>query len=164
MARRTIIFQVVVSVGAAALLALAGCMSPREIMLESRRPRNSVIELSQLPPGVALAEGEKSKLALLERSGTQSLHALLLARDAMLTKRYHMRHDVTLVCLAGNAVVEVEGERQAISPPTAVVIPRLYSYKIVPHRTEEDFVGVMIFSPPFDGEDWVLMEEEAEEE
>ena len=162
MARRAFILQAVASVGAAALLALAGCQSPREIMQEFRRPRNTVVELSKLPPGMALAEGEKSKFALLELSNTQSMYLLLLAKDAMLTRRRHRGHDVTLVCVAGNAIVEVEQERQLVSPPAVVFIPRFYSYKIVPHRTDKDFVGVMVISPPFDDEDWVLMEEEEE--
>ncbi len=127
-------------------------------MQELRRPRNTVLQLSELPPTLKLEEGRASSFRLCERSETQSVHLLQLRKDAVLNERYHRHHDLTLLCVAGSAIVQVEGERDFVQSPAAVFIPRLRAYKIIPHETETEFAALMVYSPPFDGEDLVLTE------
>ena len=79
-----------------------------------------------------------------------------LASDAVLRERYHREHDLTIVCLAGSAIVKIERARTFVEAPACVVVPRLHSYSIVPHGAEADFVALLVYSPPFDGLDEVL--------
>ena len=128
-------------------------MSAREKMQETSERGALALNLSEVLSKVRLAEGEDVWFAELQRSDTQSVTVLLLARDAVLETRYHEGHDLTILCAQGNAIVEVEGVRHAVRPPAFVFVPRLHAYKILPHRTETDFVAILVYSPPFDGED-----------
>ena len=53
--------------------------------------------------------------------------------------------------------MEVEGERHFLQPPAAVLIPRLYAYKIIPNDAEKEFVALAVYSPPFNGKDYRLV-------
>ena len=105
-------------------------------------------------------EGDEDySLKKATRTDAQSILLLRVARDAVLRARYHEEHDLTIVCLVGSAIVEVEEQRSFLEPPAAVVVPRLQAYKILPHKTEADFVALLVYSPPFDGMDVRLAEE-----
>ena len=134
---------------------LSGCRTAREKARQERRPENTVYEVPDQIPD--LPEGQDATFSLWNQTEAQSVHLLQLSAEAALEKRYHAEHDVTILCLSGNAIVEVEGERHFVQPPAAVVIRRLWSYRIISHRSEEDFVALLIYSPPFEGEDAVLM-------
>ncbi len=144
-------------VSAAAILAAAGCASPRERMQATRRPRNTLLEPAKLAQEVPLTDPKGASFLLWDRSQTQSLHLLQLGRDAVLDERYHERHDLTLLCVSGSAIVEVEKERHFVRPPAAVLVPRLYAYKIIPNDPENEFVALAVYSPPFDGKDCRLV-------
>ena len=143
----------------ALFLWLPACMSARERMQETRQSGDVVLSLSEVLSRVRLAEGEDFWFGELQRSDTQSLLAFVLAKDAVLETGYHKEHDLTMLCVRGNAIVEVEGERHLVRPPASVFIPRLHAYKILPHETEVDFVALLVFSPPFDGKDRHLVQE-----
>jgi len=153
---RRLLPAMAVLAGFAALLCAPGCRSPREIMQETRRPRNRVFNAAEMLPKIRLEAGKEASFLEWERTDTQSFHVLQLAPDAVLDERFHENHDLSLMCISGSAIVEVEGERHFVEPPTVVVIPRLRAYRILPHRTEKEFVALMVFCPPFGGEDWVL--------
>jgi mannose-6-phosphate isomerase-like protein (cupin superfamily) len=87
------------------------------------------------------------------------MHVLQVGKNAAVGKRYHANHDLALFAVSGNAIVEVEGERHFLESPGVVVIRRLWSYELIPHRTDENFVALLVYSPPFRGEDIVLMED-----
>jgi len=130
-------------------------------MQETRRPRNTVLQLSQIPAEAKLAPGEGAGLWLWDRTDSQSLHILKVAKGADLERRYHETHDLVLLCIAGKAIVEVEGERYFLEPPAAAVIPRLYAYRVLPNDAGNEFVAVAVYSPAFDGEDVVLTKDQA---
>jgi len=144
---------------AALSLCLPGCMTPREKMQETRERQSLVLNLAEILPKVSLAQGEDTWLLEMWRSGTQSVTVLMLPGDAVLERRYHETHDLTVVCVRGNAIVEVEGERQLARPPACVFLPRLTAYKILPHESGVDFAALLIYSPPFDGKDCFLLGE-----
>jgi len=121
-------------------------------------PRNTVLEVSALLEAAKLQGPQDSKFLLLERSAMQSLHLLRLGPGARLTERYHERHDLTLVAVQGSAIVKVEGERYFVEAPATIFIPRLYGYEILPHKSEAGFSALAIYSPPFRGKDWCLVE------
>ena len=144
-----------------AAVCVAGCMSEREIMLETRGPHSTVISAPAILQGAELAEGESSFYGVAGGTGTQSVYVLRLAGDAVLHARHHKGHDLTIVCVAGSAIVEIEKERSFVEAPACIVVPRLHKYRIVPHRGEVDFMAFLVYSPPFDGEDEVLAEDES---
>ena len=135
---------------AAVFLCLAGCASQREMMQERRRPRNRILDVAQALQQMGLSAEQDYSFTLWERCDGQSIHLLQLAKDAVLGARYHKDHDLTLLCVGGSAIVEIEGERQFARPLTAVVVPRLCAYKIIPHESESPFVALLIYSPPWD--------------
>ena len=141
------------------ILGLAGCVSERELAQERQDERDVVFEAWKKLPELKLAEGESSWFWRLESAAGQSLHLLMLAPDAMLKERYHKRHDLTLVCIQGSAVVEVEGERRVIQAPASAFIPRLNAYMVIPHGGSIPFVALAVYAPAFDGEDVIFVPE-----
>ena len=149
----------VVSISLMALFVLTGCRTAREKAQHRRRPQNTVFEAKEQLPELQLPEGQNATFTLWNQTDTQSVHVLQVSKDAKMGKRYHANHDLVLLCLSGSAIVEVEGERHFVESPSTVVVRRLWSYNVIPHRTEEDFTALLVYSPPFTGEDTVLMEE-----
>ena len=142
-------------------VGLCGCQTPRQRVLEAHRPRNFIFEAERLrEPDVQLQQGEPASMVLFEQSDNQSLHVLQVARDAVLEPRHHKAQDLTLLCVAGSAIVEIQGTRYILRPRSAVFVPRYFEYKIVPHESEEDFAAIAVFSPPYRPEDVVLSEVE----
>ena len=140
------------------LAVLSGCQSGRGRFLEQHRPRNALFSPAEMLPDIRLAQGEESFFLKLERGDHQSLHILQIARDARLTKRYHKGRDLTLFCIAGSAIVEVETERHFVTVSTSVFIPRYCTYAIIPHDAPSDFTALAVFSPPYSEDDVVLKE------
>jgi len=141
------------------VIGLCGCQTARQRALEAHRPRNLIFPAEKLEePEIRLREGEQAAMILFERSGNQSLHVLQVAQGAMLQPRYHRSQDLTLLCIRGSAIVEVEETRYILNPRCAIFIPRLFTYKIVPHGSEEDFAAIAVFSPPYSVEDVVLLD------
>ncbi len=144
-----------------AAVCVAGCMSERQIMLETRGPHSTVISAQAILQGAELAEGESSFYGVVAGTGTQSVCVLRLGGIAVLQARHHREHDLTIVCVAGSAIVEIEEERSFVEAPACIVVPRLHNYKIVPLRGEADFMALLVYSPPFDGEDEALAGDES---
>ena len=114
--------------GAALLVAvlsfvLAGCETPRERALARGRPAELALIPSEVLPKIALAGDERAAMRPFRYSDHQSVHILQVAPSAKLRKRYHTRQDLTLICIQGSAVVEVEGQRHFIARGSAVSIP-----------------------------------------
>jgi mannose-6-phosphate isomerase-like protein (cupin superfamily) len=107
-----------------------------------------------------LKQTERASLMLWEKTHTQSHHLLKVAPDAILKKRSHKHHDLSLTCLKGSAIVKVGEHRYFVQPRDTVVIPRMYAYEVRPHRAEGAFAAMAVFSPPFEGKDWVWPQED----
>ncbi len=137
----------VVLVAALAALLPAGCLTRRQEARLTRQPTNRVFQPGQVEP---LRPGETHAFGEFDRGGTQNLCVLRLAPDAALKKRYHKAHDLTLFVVAGSAIVMVEETRYFVEPGAAVVLPRYTAYQVMPHESEEDFVGLLVYSPPLD--------------
>jgi mannose-6-phosphate isomerase-like protein (cupin superfamily) len=132
---------------------LSGCLSAREQAKLAEFPRNRVFQpesIGELPRGKDHGFGE------MNRSGAQSLCLLMLAPDAMLKKRYHAEHDLTVFVVSGSAIVQVEETRYSVNPGAAVFLPRMTAYAVMPHESEKGFTAIMVFSPAFDEKDTIL--------
>lgn len=138
---------------------LTGCRSARDKMRASRFPRNTFFDAEEMLADLNLEEGESAWMGARERTDGQSVHVLLIAPDAELKPRFHRRHDLTLFCVRGGGIVEVEGDRYFVKRLSALTIPRLHAYKIMPHNTEKETALLMVFSPPYEGKDSVLVKD-----
>ncbi|MGD2174451.1 MAG: hypothetical protein PVJ27_03525, partial [Candidatus Brocadiaceae bacterium] len=131
------------------------CLTERQKAKQFRQPTNRLFEPDRLSP---LAPDQTHAFGEYDGGGSQNVCVLQLAPDATLTKRYHKEHDLTLLAVAGSAIVIVEETRYFVTPGAAVVLPRYTAYAILPHRTEKEFVALMVYSPPYGGEDTVVIE------
>jgi mannose-6-phosphate isomerase-like protein (cupin superfamily) len=135
---------------------MAGCLTARQEAVLSRWPTNRVVDGAAATP--ELASDQTYSFDLLDRSGTQDLFALRLAPDAVLEKRYHKEHDITLSVASGSAIVIVETMRYVVEAGDAVLLPRYTAYSIKPNNGDGDFVALCIVSPQFEGEDVIMAE------
>jgi mannose-6-phosphate isomerase-like protein (cupin superfamily) len=139
------------------LLSPSGCRSAREKARQTHRPRNTVFEVEEAVEEFPLKEGALVSSHLWEQTEAQSIHLLQLARAAKFEKRFHKNHDLTLVCVRGSAIVEVEDERYFVEAPAAVFVPRKLTYAILPHKTDVPLAMLRIFSPTYEGKNVKLV-------
>jgi mannose-6-phosphate isomerase-like protein (cupin superfamily) len=137
-------------------LLACGCLTERQRAQMLRQPTNRVFQPDEVQP---LGPDETHLFGEFDAGGSQNTCLLQLDSEAKLTKRFHKEHDLTLLAASGSAIVIVEETRYFVTPGSAVILPRYTAYSILPHRSEDDFVALMVFSPPYEGEDVVLLEE-----
>ena len=135
-----------------AIACMTGCVSRRELMREQGEPANVFLKADQILGQEKLSEGRKAWSGLWGRTETQSIYLLLLAKDAILETRYHEHHDLLIVCVRGDVIVEIEKERAFLTAPAAVLVPRFHAYKIIPNKADQDFAALLVYSPPYDAE------------
>ncbi len=135
-----------------------GCRTRREIVLEQTDMTNMSFEYARMPEGLRLDEDEDASFVLWNKTAHQSHHVLQLAAEAALKERFHRRHDMTLHGVSGRAIVSVEGTRHILDPGTAVFVPRMHAYTVIPHESPGNLVALMVYSPPFDGRETLVLE------
>lgn len=138
-----------------ASLAVGGCMTPRQEAQLDVFPRNRVFHPGDITP---LGPDRTFYLGEYDKGDGQGICLLQLAPNSRLEKRYHSTSDLTLVVVRGTGVVAVETTRYRVEPGSAVLLPRLTAYSVVPDAGEQEFDALLVFSPPFDEMD-VFVEE-----
>ncbi len=140
------------------LFSVAGCRTRREIVMERTDLANMSFEyvhMAELPT----FDGEKeASFVLWNRTEHQSHHVLQLAPQVQLKERHHRKHDITIFGVTGRAIVSVDGKRRILEPGVAIFVPRMHAYAVIPHESPGNVVAVMVFSPPFDGKDTLILE------
>ncbi len=136
--------------------ALTGCLTERQQAVLWQQPANRVLDPAKID--MTLPAGKAYSLSEYDRSGTQDMMLLLLAPDARLEKRYHKKHDLTLVILRGTAIVTVEETRYFVGPGSAVFLPRMTAYAVTPQKPEDgsaptEVAALLISTPPYDPDD-----------
>lgn len=116
------------------------------------------LEPAALIASVPLAEGEATKVALVGADAHSSHHVVAL-RDAEPLHR-HDAHDLLAVLLRGHGRMWIEGEERTIGPDSITFVPRGAVHSLR-NDAAEPLVGYVVFWPPFDGRDRVLVEPEA---
>jgi quercetin dioxygenase-like cupin family protein len=107
---------------------------------------------------VPLAEGEPTKVVLVG-SDAHSSHHVVALRDAEPLHR-HDEHDLLAVVLRGHGRMWIEGEERAIGPYSVTFVPRGAVHSLR-NDAPEPIVGYVVFWPPFDGGDRILVEPES---
>ena len=149
-----------ISLGLAALAIVAGCgaerPNPRLILRYEKgletTDLNSLVQ--QAGPGpVAVIE--------LGRTAWVS-HHLAVVREAE-TPHYHRFHDLTVIVLRGEGVMDLEGKRFTMRPGDVVHIHRGVRH-FFRNGGKDAAAAFVTFSPPFDGRDTVTAEAPAAEQ
>jgi mannose-6-phosphate isomerase-like protein (cupin superfamily) len=145
-----------ISVG---LVLCTGCRTAKEKAMETVYESNTYLDSEALPPHAELPAGQEALLLTWNTTAGQSQHLLQLASGATLKTRSHRNHDLTLTCVAGSGIIEIEGTRYRLEASRSVVIPRFHSYKIIVDNNSLPFRAILVYSPPFTGEDVEITED-----
>ncbi len=140
---------------AALSLCPAGCLTPRQQAELDVFPRNRVFHPGDVAP---LGPERSSFLGEYDSGAGQNICILQLASSTRLQKRYHTGSDLTMVVVQGTGVVQVEETRYRVEPGSAVLLPRLTAYAVLPDAGETEFRALLVCSPPFRGLDVVVEE------
>jgi mannose-6-phosphate isomerase-like protein (cupin superfamily) len=135
----------------AALVLLAGCSSrppSSKILLRYDKPA----EPEDLQSLVSRAGSEPVSVANLGRTAWVS-HHLAVVREGEVP-HYHRFHDLTVVVLRGEGVIDIEGRKYELKAGDVVHVNRGVRHFF--RNTGKDVaVSFVTFSPPFDGRDTI---------
>ncbi len=110
--------------------------------------------------------------SLVSRAGTGPVSVIDLGRTAWVSHHvalvregevphYHRFHDLTVVVLRGEGIMDIEGKRFALKPGDVSYVQRGVRHHF--RNTGKDLAATFVtFSPPFDGRDTVTVEVPAE--
>jgi quercetin dioxygenase-like cupin family protein len=134
-----------------ALFCLVGCApTTRFYMLSGGELRQSDLEkiIAENPLGVS----ENIKITTLDQAQSVS-HHIVQVRDREAPHK-HKIHDGTVIVMKGRGYLMMENRRMNLSVGDVIYIPRDVVHYYV-NSAAEPTVAFVIFSPPFDGKDYV---------
>ena len=146
--------------GALLLACCAGCATR---LRRRSRPCSTrwlgerlVVPLDQLALRVPLAPDQDFRLALLGRS-EQTSHHVAAIRTAEPLHR-HDRHDLLVLLVRGHGTQRVGDETRPVAEGSVLFVPRGVAHAFT-NAGPEPAIAYLVYSPPFDGSDRVLVEE-----
>jgi len=100
-------------------------------------------------------EGANVTTAVVGVHESASVHHLLVKEGV--AAHYHRTHDETVTVLAGTGVLALGAEEHEVGPGTVVLVPRgtVHALRVTGAPVE----AVSVFSPAFDGEDRIFVDE-----
>lgn len=102
-----------------------------------------------------LADGENFRVAAVGADDNSSHHVVSL-RDAEPLHRHDL-HDLFAVILRGHGRMLIGDEERPVGPDSMIYIPRRTVHSLR-NDAEQPIVGYVVFMPPFDGTDRILVE------
>jgi mannose-6-phosphate isomerase-like protein (cupin superfamily) len=145
--------------GVAALLAMAGCVRAREGPAPAVDALLGVarvsIPLAELPARVPLADGQDFRVEELGRSESTSHHVAAIRTAEPLHR--HDRHDLLVVLVRGHGTQRVGDETRPVGEGSVIFVPRGVTHAFT-NTGPEPAVAYVVYAPPFDGTDRVLVE------
>jgi mannose-6-phosphate isomerase-like protein (cupin superfamily) len=146
---------------AAACLIVSACAwapgSPKQaavldsVALDAR----TTTALSEVAARIELAADEPARVVDLARDGDTSQHLVGL-RDREPLHR-HDRHAIAVVLLRGRGRMHVAGEERAVGEGSILYVPRGTVHAFI-NESDEPAVAWVVYAPPYDGKDRVLIE------
>jgi mannose-6-phosphate isomerase-like protein (cupin superfamily) len=148
----------------AALLAGAACASDREARahegpapaIDALLGSRVSIPLAELPSRVPLAAGQDFRVEELGRSELTSHHVAAIRTAEPLHR--HDSHDLLVVLVRGHGTQRVGDETQAVGEGSVIFVPRGVAHAFT-NTGPAPAVAYVVYAPPFDGRDRVLVEE-----
>jgi mannose-6-phosphate isomerase-like protein (cupin superfamily) len=111
--------------------------------------------LARLAEG-ELAPGESVRVTELGRDAGTS-HHLVRIRDREELHR-HERHDLLVVMLRGHGTMRLGGGERPVGPGSILYVPRGAPHAFR-NQAAEPAVAYLVYAPPFDGQDRVVVAE-----
>ena len=149
--------------GAVALAVCAGCASstpqdatPEPPVLDALLGPRLVVPLEELALRVPLAPDQDFRVALLGRSEHTSHHVGAI-RTAEPPHR-HDRHDLLVLLVRGHGTQRVGDETRPVGEGSVLFVPRGVVHAFS-NTGPEPAIAYLVYSPPFDGADRVLVEQ-----
>jgi len=139
---------------AAAVEASEAANAPRVVdalFPDARR----TLDIPTLIAMAPLAEGAPVAVTLIGSDENCSHHVVALRDDEPLHRHDH--HDLLAIILRGHGRMWIEGEEQAVGPDSITYVPRGAAHSLR-NDADEPIVGYVVYWPPYDGQDRVLVE------
>lgn len=106
-----------------------------------------------------LAQGQAISLIELDRTDAASRHIVqILDREAL---HVHQRHDLWVRVERGAGTLRLGSATRRLQAGSVVTIPRGVAHSFV-NESAEPAVALVVFTPPFDGADTVLVYEHSD--
>ena len=142
------------SFGVCALLVLFSCASAPRLSLQYGTELKQT-DIAKVLAENPLAAGENIKITTLGQ-GQGVSHHIVQIRDRE-RPHIHKLHDGTVVVVKGHGYLMMENRRIDLSVGDIVYIPRGAVHYFI-NTDSEPTIAFVIFSPPFDGKDYVQVE------
>jgi mannose-6-phosphate isomerase-like protein (cupin superfamily) len=114
-----------------------------------------VVPLSELPQRVPLAPDQDFRVEPLGASEHTSHHVGAIRRAEPLHR--HDRHDLLVLIVRGRGTQRVGDETRAVGEGSLLFVPRGVVHAFT-NTGPEPAIAYLVYSPPFDGRDRVLVE------
>jgi len=106
-----------------------------------------------------LGDDEYVKIKDVGENRNSSMHLIQVRRDAEILSHYHKHHDEILYVKKGRGIAILDGTRYMVKAGSILQVPSKTVHKFL-NTGDETFMALSIFSPPFDGRDKKILEEE----
>ena len=153
-----------------AFLVADGCkglQKPGEFVESLRNPTSfpeiflpEIKNIDEIVKEKPLAEDKNAMIIPIGEGKSSSIYLFQIRENSEMDAHYHKSHDVTMYIKKGNGILELNGTRHNVTEGMMALIPRLSVHKYINTEKAASIV-VLIFSPPFDGNDIKELRESA---
>ena len=116
------------------------------------------IPFADLPARVPLADGQDFRVVELGRSESTSHHVAAIRTGEPLHRHDH--HDLLVVLVRGHGTQRVGDETRPVGEGSVIFVPRGVTHAFT-NSGPEPAIAYVVYTPPFDGTDRVLVEADA---
>ena len=118
-----------------------------------------VMDIDKMLEQNKLGEDEIVKILMIGESKLSSSHFVQVRKDSEIKPHFHKKHDKTISVKKGKGIAILNGTRYLIRPGTVIQVPSKTRYQFI-NTGDDVFVGLSVFTPPFDGKDITYVKEE----
>lgn len=154
MTKRTILF--VLSISVINLWFLRNGISSSKELPFYQSPSRASKSLAEILESPQMKTNENIVMETFESAESVSHHLVRIRdREKLHT---HETHDLTVVMVKGEGIMEVGEKKMKVAHGSVVFVPRKEKHRYI-NTGKEPGVALVIFTPAFDGKDRVLVEE-----
>ena len=167
MRKKTLSKNVILLIISASVFVVCGCMATKKSgeFVESLRNPTSFPEvflpeikyIDDIVEEKSLQEDENVMIIPLGKDKSTSVYLFQIRQGAEMDTHSHKAHDEILYIEQGSGVIALDGTRHIVKEGMIVMIPRQTVHKYI-NTGKETSITVSMFSPPFDGKDIKVFE------
>ena len=132
----------------------SGCAGSRYVYYHPEITKEAPISLVEKAKEIEKQSFDNVKLETIARNKLSTHHIVIVKKEEPL--HIHASHDGWAICLKGKGEFVIGDKKFAIHPGSSVYIPRGVPHKAI-RRGREPIAAFVIFTPPYDGKDTVLV-------